>query len=96
MTQPSGSPVHQRRPPPLRCRHRGAAARRVQTRRWLCAQVIGFDVDTLEIILHELNDVVDKFFICEASKTHANGLFKPLLWNVLKNIRLLFFKIGLR
>ena len=35
------------------------------------------ELDLLEIRLHELNDVVDKFVIVEANKTHS-GLEKPL------------------
>jgi hypothetical protein len=30
----------------------------------------GFDADILEIMLNELADVVDKFFIMESTKTH--------------------------
>jgi hypothetical protein len=30
----------------------------------------GFDTDILEIMLNELADVVDKFFIMESTKTH--------------------------
>lgn len=45
----------------------------------------GFDVDTLEIHLNELNDYVDKFFIIESIKPHSRFLSgKPLLWNLVK------------
>lgn len=31
---------------------------------------LGFDADMLELLLRELNDVVDKFFIIESTRTH--------------------------
>ena len=45
----------------------------------------GFDVDTLEILLRELYDVVDKFFIIEWTLPH-NQRFKPkqLGWEAVK------------
>ena len=45
----------------------------------------GFDVDTLEIHLNELYDVVDKFFIVEWTESH-NAQFnpKPLCWEQVK------------
>jgi hypothetical protein len=46
----------------------------------------GFDVDTLEIHLREICDVVDKIFIMEATTSH-NGLWnsKPLAWEAVKH-----------
>jgi hypothetical protein len=41
---------------------------------------LGFDSDVLEIHLHELDDVVDYFVIVESTRTHLQGLFKPLIW----------------
>jgi hypothetical protein len=45
----------------------------------------GFDVDTLEVHLNELYDVVDKFFIVEWTESH-NAQFnpKPLSWERVK------------
>ena len=43
-----------------------------------------FDADTLEILLHELNGVVDRVFLLESTKTHNKALGKPLLWDDLK------------
>ncbi|EGG14351.1 hypothetical protein DFA_12121 [Cavenderia fasciculata] len=44
----------------------------------------GFDVDTLEIHLNELYDIVDHFFIIESAHTHYGGLKKPLIWEQVK------------
>lgn len=44
-----------------------------------------YDVDTLEIHLHELDAVVHKFFIMEAIRSDTNFLVKkPLIWDRLK------------
>lgn len=51
------------------------------------AIILGFDVDTLEIHLNEVYDVVDKFFIVEWTLIH-NGNFggvKPLTWDGIKH-----------
>ena len=46
---------------------------------------LGFDIDTLEISLHELIDVVDKFFIVEWTMPHNQILSpKPLAWEAVK------------
>mmetsp|Transcript_148718 Transcript_148718/g.257539 ORF Transcript_148718/g.257539 Transcript_148718/m.257539 type:complete len:546 (+) Transcript_148718:28-1665(+) len=42
--------------------------------------IFGFDLDTLEIRLHELRDVVDLFALIEMPVTHR-GHSKPLLWS---------------
>jgi hypothetical protein len=45
----------------------------------------GFDVDTLKILLHELIDVVDKFFIVEWTMPHNQNLNpNPLAWEAVK------------
>lgn len=42
---------------------------------------LGFDVDTLEVHLNELYDVVDKFFIIEWTQMHNRYIHpKPLTW----------------
>ena len=46
---------------------------------------LGFDIDTLEIMLRELIDVVDKFFIIEWTMPHNQNLNpKPLAWEAVK------------
>ncbi|CAL8127747.1 unnamed protein product [Orchesella dallaii] len=45
----------------------------------------GFESDTLEIHLNELEDIVDYFFILESTRAHFRGIQKPLLWEVLKH-----------
>lgn len=47
---------------------------------------LGFDIDTLEILLHELDTVVDRFFIVEWTMPH-NQLMnpKPLAWDAVKS-----------
>jgi Glycosyltransferase family 17 len=44
---------------------------------------LGFDVDTLEIHLYEIYDVVDKIFIIESTLSHFKGISKPLIWAIL-------------
>ncbi|CAL8084446.1 unnamed protein product [Orchesella dallaii] len=44
----------------------------------------GFDADILEIHFHELNDIVDKFFLLESTFTYYLGVPKPLIWEALK------------
>ncbi|CAL8130222.1 unnamed protein product [Orchesella dallaii] len=44
----------------------------------------GFDADTLEIHFHELDELVDKFFIIESTLTTYLGASKPLIWESLK------------
>lgn len=48
---------------------------------------LGFEVDTLEIMLHEMYQVVDKFFIIEWTDSHNPMYFprKPLTWERIKN-----------
>eukprot|EP01084_Bolivina_argentea_P253574 426001_1 len=46
---------------------------------------LGFDVDTLEILLNELYDVIDLFFIIESTKTNYKYISKPLIWENLKH-----------
>jgi hypothetical protein len=41
----------------------------------------GFEVDTLEIHLNEVLDVVDKVFIIESTRTHGGMFRKPLIWD---------------
>ncbi|KAG4072855.1 hypothetical protein HA402_002598 [Bradysia odoriphaga] len=41
---------------------------------------LGFDVDVLEIYLHELYGVVDLFFIIESTHAHFESIRKPLVW----------------
>jgi hypothetical protein len=42
--------------------------------------LFGYDVDTLEVHLHEAYDVADHFFLLEATTTHHNGNRKTLIW----------------
>ena len=42
---------------------------------------LGFDADTLEIHLNELYDVIDYFFILEATRIHCKTLRKKLMWS---------------
>lgn len=45
----------------------------------------GFDVDALEIHLHELDEIVDKFFLIESVSAHGVLVKrKPLIWERLK------------
>lgn len=45
----------------------------------------GFDVDALEIHLHEFDGLVDRFFLLESIKPHSRLVTdKPLLWDRLK------------
>lgn len=48
---------------------------------------MGFDADMLEILFHELNEVTDKFFVMESTRTHNKGIRKALLWDRLKTQR---------
>ena len=43
----------------------------------------GFETDILEILLSEVYDQVDKFFIVESELTHFGQLTKPLVWPLL-------------
>ncbi|EPZ36962.1 hypothetical protein O9G_001407 [Rozella allomycis CSF55] len=45
----------------------------------------GFDVDTLEIALHQYYDHVDFVFLLESIKTHYHQLNKPLVWEKVKH-----------
>ena len=45
---------------------------------------MAFEVDTLEILLKEEQDIVDKIFIVEATKTHHPQVDKPLVWDRVK------------
>ena len=47
---------------------------------------LGFDVDTLEIHLHELNLGADRIFIIESTWTHLNGVKKPLVWEMISHM----------
>ena len=42
---------------------------------------LGFDADSLEIHLNEVYDVVDYFFILEATRVHCKTLRKMLMWS---------------
>ena len=42
---------------------------------------LGFDADSLEIHLNELYDVIDHFFILEATRIHCKTLRKKLMWS---------------
>lgn len=44
---------------------------------------LGFDADSLEIHLNEIYDVVDYFFILEATRIHCKTLRKKLMWSEL-------------
>lgn len=44
----------------------------------------GFDVDVLEIHMNELFNVVDMFFITEATHAHYGKLKKPLMWELVQ------------
>lgn len=45
----------------------------------------GFDVDALEIHLHEISDLVDKVFLIESISTNSRRFsWRPLLWDRLK------------
>ncbi|KAI8900649.1 glycosyltransferase family 17-domain-containing protein [Globomyces pollinis-pini] len=44
-----------------------------------------FDLDILEILLNELYDVVDYFFLLECTKTHRAHIQKPLMWEIAKS-----------
>ena len=46
---------------------------------------LGFDIDTLEIHLFEVYDIVDFIFIIESTNTHYKGQKKPLLWQILSS-----------
>jgi hypothetical protein len=46
---------------------------------------LGFEVDTLEIHLRELYDVVDYFFILESTRAHLRQVRKPLVWDHIKD-----------
>ena len=42
---------------------------------------LGFDVDTLEIHLNEIYDVIDYFFIIESTHIHCESFRKQLTWD---------------
>lgn len=46
---------------------------------------LGFEVDTLEIHLNELFDVVDRFFLTESTHSHGRLFRKPLIWERVKD-----------
>ena len=46
---------------------------------------LGFDVDVLEVLLHELDNVSDKIFVMESTRTHNKGIRKALLWERLQD-----------
>ena len=47
------------------------------------AIMLGFDADSLEIHLNEIYDVIDYFFILEATKIHCQAMLKQLSWSEL-------------
>uniref|UniRef100_A0A0G4HZD5 Uncharacterized protein n=1 Tax=Chromera velia CCMP2878 TaxID=1169474 RepID=A0A0G4HZD5_9ALVE len=47
--------------------------------------VFSFELDTLEIRLNELDDVVDLFFIAEQTVSHLGGSAKPLVFTANRN-----------
>ena len=53
-------------------------------------KLLSFEIDTLEIVLKEQVDVVDKFFIVEANFTH-HGRPKPMLWKLLRDTKRFLF-----
>jgi len=65
----------------------GALSGRLDTPRKVAHMVqFGFDVDVLEIHLHELYDVVDRFVVVEAISAHGKAKRgKPLLWDRVKH-----------
>ena len=46
---------------------------------------LGFDADSLEIHLNEIYDIVDHFFILEATRLHCLGMRKKLSWSELSS-----------
>lgn len=44
---------------------------------------LGFDADILELLLRELNDVVDKFFVIESTRTHNKVCMRCDLMNAM-------------
>jgi hypothetical protein len=45
---------------------------------------MAFEIDALEIALHQYEGLVDKFFILESVTTHLNIVKKPLLWEAVR------------
>ena len=48
--------------------------------------LFGFEVDTLEIVLRELVDLVDIFFLVESNGTHKGVIQNTMLFNVNEKI----------
>ncbi len=42
-------------------------------------------MDVLEVLLHELDNVTDKIFVMESTRTHNKGIRKALLWERLRD-----------
>lgn len=79
----------------LDCKAHGAAftGQRSQPVKMAHMIQLGFDVDSLEIHLNEIYDVVDRIFIIESSKSHFKGISKPLIWGILvQSVRFRKFK----
>lgn len=75
-------------PPPLpplpSCSDPAFTGKVLPTRRKIVHMILfGFEVDTLEIQLREAADLVDHYFIVEATLTHK-GEPKPVLWERLR------------
>ena len=50
--------------------------------------LFGFELDTLEVMLHEESDVVDRFFLVESMHAHKFGATKTLIWeSVMRRFR---------
>ncbi|CAL8068725.1 unnamed protein product [Orchesella dallaii] len=73
-------------PPPLKFPFNAPPCNRLKggSRKVAALFQLGFDADTLEIHLHELDKLVDKFFIIESTATYYLGVQKPLIWELLR------------
>ena len=71
-------------PPLPSCSDPAFTGKVLPTRRKIVHMILfGFEVDTLEIQLREAADLVDHYFIVEATLTHK-GEPKPVLWERLR------------
>lgn len=86
LLQPPTLPInHSCQPPPLKLPSGTLPCKTLQNPKRLAALFAhGFDADTLEILFHELDSVVDYFFLLEATSTYYMGIKKPLLWEHLQ------------
>lgn len=56
----------------------------LQERKIAMAFCLGYDADVLEIVMHEVNLLVDKFFILESTASYLMNIRKPLVWERLQ------------